>query len=344
MADIGFGIIGSGNMARVYADSLATQVKGGRFVATAGGTRAQTFGTDYGADAEASTESLLARPDIDVAIIATPHSTHKALAVAAAKAGKHVYLEKPMALDIAECDEIIEACHRADVQLTIAKQTRHMQMSMKAKEMIDAGQIGELRYVRPISPITGLGIAAGNHWSEEPGEGDSFLDWGAHCCDALRWFSGSDAVRVYADYANFSGMRAPDPTAAVQFRMANGVIAQVFMCYEVPAPGIGTRSNNQYFFMGSEGMIEFDLDRVRLGRGEQWETVWELPTWINPLQPSNPRRIGNSARQVQDFIDALRDGRPPTITGADGRAAIEMTQAASLSARTGQAVDLPLAG
>lgn len=343
MADVGFGIIGSGNMARVYADALATQVEGGRFVATAGGTRAPGFAADYGAEAEPSTDALLARPDVDVVVIATPHSTHLALATAAAEAGKHIYLEKPMALDVAECDQIIEACRRAGVVLTIAKQTRYMQMSMKAKELIDAGEIGELRYIRPMSPISGLGVAAGNHWSEKPGEGNGFLDWGSHCCDALRWFTGSDAVRVYADMDNFSGMPSADPTAVVQIRMANGVIAQVFMCFEVPTPGIGTNSNNQYFFMGSEGMLEFDLDRVRLGRGEAWETVWELPTWINPLQPSNPRRIGNSARQVQEFIDALREGRPPKITGEDGRAAIEMSQAATLSARTGRAVDLPLA-
>jgi predicted dehydrogenase len=343
MADVGFGIIGSGNMARVYADALATQVSGGRFVATAGGSRATTFAADYGAHPEKSIEALLARPDIDVAIIATPHSTHRPLAVAAADAGKHVYLEKPMALDITECDEIIDACRRAGVVLTIAKQTRHMQMAMKAKDLIDAGEIGELRYIRPMSPISGLGIAAGNHWSEKHGEGNGFLDWGSHCCDALRWLTGTDAVRVYADFDNFSGMPSLDPTAAVQIRMADGVIAQIFMCYEVPAPGIGTNSNNQYFIMGSTGMVEFDLDRVRLGRGEGWETVWELPTWINPLQPSNPRRIGNSARQVQDFIDSLREGRPPKITGADGRAAIEMTQAATLSAQTGRAVDLPLA-
>ncbi len=340
---VGFGIVGSGNMARVYAEALRTQVTGGRFVATALGSRAESLAAEYGAAAEPSIDAILARPDVDVAVIATPHSTHVSLAVAAAEAGKHVYLEKPMALDVAECDAIIAACERAGVLLTIAKQTRHMEMSTKAKEMIDAGEIGELRYIRPMSPIIGLGIAAGNHWSETPGEGDSFLDWGSHCCDALRWFTGSEAVRVYADYANFSSLNAPDPTAAVQFRMANGVIAQIFMCYEVPPPGMGTNSNNQYFFLGSKGMLEFDLDRVRLGRGDSWQTVWELPTWINPLQPDNPRRIGNTARQVQNFIEAVEAGRTPSITGRDGRAAIEMSQAASLSARTGRAVELPLA-
>ena len=78
------------------------------------------------------------------------------------------------------------------------------------------------------------------------------------------------------------------------------------------------------------------------GGGEAWETVWELPTWIAPFRPRDPRRIGNTARQVQGFVDALREGRAPGITGEDGRAAIEMTEAASRSAATGEAVRLPL--
>ena len=87
MSDIGFGILGSGNMATVYADDLATQVTGGRFVAVAGGTRAPAFGTEYGGDAEPTIEALLARADVDVVVIATPHSTHVSQAVAAAEEG-----------------------------------------------------------------------------------------------------------------------------------------------------------------------------------------------------------------------------------------------------------------
>jgi myo-inositol 2-dehydrogenase/D-chiro-inositol 1-dehydrogenase/scyllo-inositol 2-dehydrogenase (NAD+) len=341
MADgtLGFGILGSGNMARVYADALATQVEGGRFVATALGSRAPGFASEYGAEVEPSSEALLARPDIDVVVITTPHSTHLALGVETARAGKHVYLEKPMALNVAECDAIIAAARDAGVLLTVAKQTRHFQMSMKAKELLDQGAIGELRVVRATSPLQRWEPEG---WLADPGEGDRFLDWGAHCCDAFRWFTGSDAVRVYADYANFGGHDPLWPTALVQIRMANGAICQAFMCYEVPLPGIGTNSNNQYFLLGSEGMIEFDLDRVRLGRDDEWETVWELPTWINPLQPHNPRRIGNTARQVQNLIEAVREGRDLAVSGEDGRAAIEMTEAAARSAATGEAVALPL--
>ena len=79
-------------------------------------------------------------------------------------------------------------------------------------------------------------------WPEDPREGDAFLDWGSHACDATRWFTGADAVRVYADYDNFTHQQGePDPTACVQFRMANGVIAQILLCYEIGPSGFGTR-------------------------------------------------------------------------------------------------------
>jgi len=343
MSDVGFGFLGSGNMATVYADALATQVTGGRFVAVAGGSRAADLAARYGAQAEPSVEALLARPDVDVVVIATPHSTHLDLALATAAAGKHIYLEKPMALDSAECDRIIEACRTAGVALTVAKQTRHGDPEMLAKQLIDDGAIGDIRYVRPMSPTIGAGLAPGNHWSSDPKEGKAFLDWGCHCCDAIRWLTSSEAVRVSAEMTAFSPYpEAPDPTAVVQMRLTNGALAQIFMSYEVPEPGYGSRSNNQYSIIGSKAILEFDLDVLRLGTATGWQTLMELPTWINPLQPHNPRRIKRSALQVQGFIDALRDGRQPPITGEDGRAAVEMAEAAILAAETGQVVTLPL--
>ncbi len=341
---IGFGILGSGNMARVYADALATQAHGGRVAAIALGSRAPSLAAEFGAAVETSAEALAARSDVDAVVIATPHSTHLALALAVAAAGKHVYLEKPMALDVAECDQIIEACRRAGVRLTIAKQTRHMEMSMRAKQYIDEGKIGEILFLRPMSVTPGSGfVNVPQSWPADPREGDAFLDWGAHACDAIRWFTGAEPVRVYADYENFTGLPLESPTAMVQIRLTSKAIAQILLCYEIGPSGFGTRRNNQYHIVGTEGSIFWDLDRVELWTGDREREVWELPSWTLPdFKPRDPRRIGNTARQLDDFIAALRDGHEPAITGEDGRAAIEMTQAAKLSAQTGRAVDLPL--
>ncbi len=343
--DIGFGILGSGNMARVYGDALTTQVTGGRLVAVAMGSRAEGLAAEYGAAVEPTAEALLARPDVDVVVIATPHTTHLPLATQTAAAGKHVYLEKPMALNVAECDAIIAACRAANVKLTVAKQTRHMEMSMRAKEYIDQGLIGEILYIRPMSVTPGAGfVNVVQTWPMDPNEGDAFLDWGSHACDGIRWLTGAEAVRVYADYDNFTGNPIPDPTAVVQIRLSNRAIAQILLCYEIGPSGFGTRRNNQYQIVGTEGSIFWDLDRVELLTGSTDLKVWELPSWTLPdFKPRDPRRIGNTARQINDFIVALRDKTPLKITGEDGRAAIEMTQAANQSARTHTAVDLPLA-
>ena len=161
----------------------------------------------------------------------------------------------------------------------------------------------------------------------------------------MRWFTGAEAVRIYADYDNFTGLPLESPTAMVQVRLSSRAIAQILLCYEIGPSGFGTRRNNQYQIVGTEGSIFWDLDRVELHTGARDELVWELPSWTLPdFKPRDPRRIGNTARQIDDFIATVRAGTPPTISGADGRAAIEMTQAAKLSAQTGRAVDLPLAG
>ncbi len=167
--------------------------------------------------------------------------------------------------------------------------------------------------------------------------------WGSHCCDAIRWFTGAEAVRVYSDYENFTGLPLEGPTACVQFRLSNGVVAQILLCYEVPPSGLGTGRNNQYLVVGSEGSIFWDLDRVELVTGKRDVRVWELPSWTIPeFKPRDPRRVANTARQVQGFVDDLRGGRPPRITGVDGRAAIEMAQAASTSAAEHRVVTFPL--
>ena len=342
---VGFGILGSGNMARVYADALATQVSAGRLVAIALGTRAADLSAEFNVDDEPSVERLVARGDVDVVVIATPHSTHLPLALKVAAAGKHVYLEKPMALDVAECDAIIEACRGAGVQLTIAKQSRYMQMSMRAKSYLDEGMIGDLLFIRPMSVTPGAGfVNVPQSWPSDPREGDAFLDWGSHACDAIRWLSGAEPVRLYADYENFTGLPLESPTAMVQVRLSNKAIAQILLCYEIGPSGFGTRRNNQYQVVGTKGSIFWDLDRIELLTGARDEVVWELPSWTLPdFKPRDPRRIGNTARQVEEFAIALQTGGAPAISGADGRAAIEMTQAARLSARTGRSVEFPLA-
>lgn len=332
---LGIGIIGTGMMGGTYAEALETQVTHGRLVAVAGGSRAAALGASYGVPAEATVDSLLARRDVDVVVIATPHTTHLPLALAAAAAGKHIYLEKPMALSVAECDAILAAARAAGVRVTVASQSRYNEISMRAKTFVDDGMVGAIRMIRITSPTVGWDVPA-EGWFVNPAEGGAFLDWGPHAVDTLRWYSNSDASLAFGCFENFGAISAVDPTAMVTYRMASGAMAQLWMSYEIPAPGLG--SYMQWLLVGENGMVEFDRDRIRLGRGNAWVIDLELEPWDWTVDPKAPRRIGLTARQVEGFAAAVLDGRPSEISGEDGRAAIQMVEAAIRSARTGQAV------
>jgi predicted dehydrogenase len=338
---IGFGIIGTGMMGSTYAEALRTQVPHGRLVAVAGGSRAPALAGSYGVEAMPSVDALLARGDVDVVVIATPHTTHLPLALAAASARKHIYLEKPMALSIAQCDQILAAAHEADILVTVASQARYNEISMRARELIEDGTIGPIRMFRVTSPTVGWDVPA-DGWFVDPNEGGAYLDWGPHGCDTLRWFTGSEATLAFGMFHNFDGIPALDPSAMVSYRLASGAMAQLWMSYEIPAPGLG--SYMQWLCVGSRGMLDFTRDTLRVGRDQSWTTALELPAWDWTVDPKSPRRIGLTARQVEQFARALEESGTPDISGEDGRAAIEMVEAAIESARTGAAVSIPPAG
>src|SRR5262245_46882490 len=113
MDEIQIGIVGSGDMGGVYAEATSRHVEGGRLVAIHGGRRAPGLAADYCVEHVACFDELLARRDVDAVIIATPHAQHVSQVVAAAQAGKHILVEKPMALDTAECDAMIAAARGA---------------------------------------------------------------------------------------------------------------------------------------------------------------------------------------------------------------------------------------
>ncbi len=340
---VGFGLLGSGFMAHTYAECLAKHVPDGRLVAVAGGSRAPGLADEYGVAAEPSAEALLARSDIDAVIIATPHSTHLPLTQAAAAAGKHVYIEKPMAVTLAECDAMIAACEAAGVLLNVNNVTRHRASPRTAKRLLQEGRIGDLRIVRVLSSVIGY-LPDDHGWAHKAGEGGAWLDMGVHMFDALRWFTDSEVEIVFARVEDFSGDPNQRRTGMAEVVMRSGVIAQVLICLEMPAPGLGSQS--QWTLIGSEGIIESDsYGKVRLGRGEDWEEVFEMPSFALNEDVYSPIRLEAFAEQTQEFATAVRAGvgsASSALRGADGRAAVEIVEAGARSSATGEAVRLPI--
>jgi predicted dehydrogenase len=353
MERVGFGLVGSGYMGRTYAACLTRHVPNGRLVAVWGGRRASATAHEFGVEAAPSLEALVGRADIDAVLITSPHSAHCSQAEAAAAAGKHVYIEKPMALDVAECDAIIQACDAAGVRLTVNFVTRFRDAPLAMKRLVDDGTIGDIRMIEMrgtwtsfiledvVDEATGRVIIPRKDWAFDPAEGSQFLDWGVHETDALRWLTGSEAVRAYAEYRTYGTPPPADLSAMIHYAMASGVMASLLMTYEVPEPGIVP--NDVTRIIGSGGIIEADhYGAVRLGKGSSWEVVAEQVAFDFLGDYLDPNRLKGFAAQVEDFAGAIQGGREPAVTGADGRAAVEMVEAADRSAATGQVVELPL--
>jgi predicted dehydrogenase len=340
-----FGVVGAGAMGEIYAECLDGRVQGASLVAIAGGSRAPALAAKHAVVATSTLEALLERTDVDALVIASPTQLHRSQVEAAARAGRHVLVEKPMAVTLLDCDAMIAACRAAGVSLAVNSVTRFRRGIALAKRLVDEGRIGDLRMIRHTYGYIEGNYVGGKAWTARPDAGSPFLDQGAHCNDVLRWFTGSEAVLAGAHYASYTADPPPNQSAMVSFVFRSGVMAQLWASYELPSPGLGPRGwTIEYLFVGSEGIIDVEYyGGCRLGRDGRWETLYQHPVVDIAANPLDPNRIYPYTDQLQDFVDALAAGRPPLVTGEDGRAGIEMALAADRAAATGQTVRFPFA-
>ncbi|HEY1294383.1 MAG TPA: Gfo/Idh/MocA family oxidoreductase [Chloroflexota bacterium] len=337
--EIGIGIIASGYMGRTYAECLARYNTGARLVAVAGGSRAPALANDYGINAEPSVEALLQREDVHAVIITSPQSAHAEHTALAAQHGKHVLVEKPMATATQECRNMIEACRQHDVRLSVIKPWRYRGSTRRLYESIQRGEIGDVRmltlwWLYPRIPFIG------KEWFRDPKEGGLFLDAGSHCFDYLRWIAGAEPTRLYAQVANYNHDSETPRSTMTTLTFANGVMATLWLSYEVPSPG-WEQTDFRARVVGSTGNLDaHGYGAFQLGRGDTWETQYEQAPMDYVNRPMEFVRLEAFVDMVQDFIDALRDGREPPVTGQDGLAAVAMVEAGYRSSALGQAVDL----
>lgn len=335
------GVVGSGFMGRTWSEVAANHATGTTLVAVAGGRRADALAADYGVPCDASPEVLIARADVDLVVLSSPPAVHMAQTLAAAAAGKHVLVEKPMAQDAGESAAMVDACRAAGVRLSVVSQHRFRDTPAAARKLIADGAIGDVRMIR----LTGAEVgwwdlkARGDEWKLDPAQQTAWASWSAHGCDLIRWLSGSEPVRAFARITNFSGT-PPDvgQSAMALYEMASGALVQIWMTYETPKPGLA--SNWEFVIMGSEGIIDLDpYGQLRLGRGDGWAVVAEMPSF-DPLDANDPIRLRAYARQLEDLVAAVHGGHDPLVSGDEGRRTTAMLTAAEGSARSGAAIEL----
>jgi predicted dehydrogenase len=336
-----FGVFGSGFMGETWARVIARHVPEATLVAISGGRRAGELAETFGVEA-LDQEALLARPDIDAVVVATPVPTHRPLAEAAARAGKHVLVEKPMTNTRADADAMVAAADAAGVRLAICSQHRYRGAPMAAKAAIDTGRIGTIRMIRIFGPNAGWDIPA-DSWNSQRAQVSPYMDWGAHACDIVRWLTGAEASLAFAQFASYTDIPPEDQSSMATYTLDNGVLVQIWLTYELPPPTLG--SAMQLLIAGSDGIIELDsYGTVRLATPSGgWETIFEQPPF-DPLDAEDSIRLQAYATQLRDLMAAIAEGRDPQVSGRQGANTTSWLEAAERSAASGESVRLSLTG
>lgn len=299
-----------------------------------------------------SVERALADPAIHVVDLCLPHHLHAPVAIQAARAGKHVFVEKPIANTLDEADAMIAACREHGVLLMVDQTKRYQNRHRTLKQLLDEGYIGEPILVKAayLQDIT----YAWHHMEPERLQGywkhDGVISGiGIHVLDLLRWLIG-EAVEVQA-IATTSDLidpgRTTEDTGLMLLRFANGCVGEATVSYVLKDPryaaGWDAMPIQIYGRRGAITMDESDTITVTS------ETMTGLPgPGLFRLQTKPPvgaprMPVEGMAGAIEHLLDCLETGARPLTHGEDARASLALVEAAYRAVREGRAVRLPLA-
>jgi myo-inositol 2-dehydrogenase/D-chiro-inositol 1-dehydrogenase len=270
-------------------------------------------------------------PGVDVVYILTPPSTHRALAIEAIEAGKHVVVEKPIAIELADAEAMIEAAERAGVKLMVAFNMRFRKGFGRLKEAVDSGSLGE-----PIhfwSQRLGIGVGPGPNWRTTPellcGMSIESL---SHDIDLVRWIAG-EVVDVRANiYASRPDLPRFDDNANVVLTLANGGTATIHAswCSHLARNSRGVIGTQGTAMLEGSGLWNLDRFHVKTKRMEH-ETIEVLNDKLD---------VQSYREESRHFLDCVANDRQPTVTGRDGLVALRISHAILTSHRESRVVAL----
>jgi predicted dehydrogenase len=339
------GIVGCGNIAQIHAEALST-VEGAALVACCDADldRATALAAASGADiATDSLSDFYERGQLDAVLICTPHPAHEAVVVAAAAAGVHVLCEKPIAVRLEEADRMIAATDAAGVAFGVIFQRRFWPAAQRMRKAIDDGLLGKLTFGaaynhlwRPESYFAK--DAWRGKWETEGG--GVMMNQAVHTVDLLQWFMGP-AVEVYGRIATLRHGAYIDveDTVAATLVFGSGALGSI-EAFTTVEPEFGFR----VAIRGDNGATAsvHELPEGTQGVNDLWtfepgaseRAGWEAAERGHPGFPSFHRL------QIAEFLDAVRYGRTPAVTGRDARNSLAIILGIYESSRTGQPVRL----
>ena len=352
-------LVGCGKVGHLHAAALKSLPES-EFVAVCGRTpeKAKSFAEKYGVTAFTDVGEMLARSKAEAICICTPHPEHAAPTIAAAQAGVHAIVEKPLASTLEDCDAMLAAARENKTIISTICQRRFYPPCQRIRRAIDEGKIGK----------PALGIATIFGWRDEayyksdPWRGSWKLEGGGvlvnqspHQLDLLTWYMGEiDEVFGYWANLNHPYIEVEDTAIAVVRFKGGGLGNIVVSNSQNPAlnarvsvhgtngASLGVQTDGGAMFVpGVTGISEAPFNDIWTIRGEEQS----LPQWkeedarlfasVNPMEYFH--RL-----QIQDFLRAIIERRAPSITGEDGRRTVELFTAIYRATREGKPVKFPV--
>jgi predicted dehydrogenase len=326
MDDLGVAIFGAGRAGHAHARAIS-RTSGARLVAVfdVDRERADVFAETHGCLAFTSSDEVLKRGDVQLVMVALPNFLHERSAIDSASAGKHIFMEKPMADTLEECDRMLAAVERAGVHLFVAHSQRYFASTIRAREILQTGSLG-----RPVFATDTwykpFGVENRLPWFLDRATGGGmWLMNGAHMVDRTCWVLDTQVVSVRAWIGSpFHGLPADDADL-VFLQLANGQHATIVHA-GYKARGV---EKCEVEVTCSNGMLVFDSysNRLAVDSNGKYE-----PIVVQPTEPF--------AEELKNLVGAIRGEEPLKVSPAWGRHIVEVLLAAEESSRTGREVTI----
>ena len=325
---LGICLIGCGRAGMIHARNYKNKVENARMVAcvdaveAAAKAAAEEMGitkyyTDY--------HEILNDPEVDAVVVVAPTDLHKQIVIDCAAAGKHIFCEKPMAMTVEECDEMIEACDKAGVKLQIGFMRRFDASFREAKRLVESGAIGDLVQIHSNT----RGPSKPRPWMYDIKMSNGILaEVNSHDIDAVRWIADSDIESVYAVAGNFRNPEAkeqyPDYYDSV---LMNGTLKNgVHFCID-GAAYVQYGYDSKMEIIGTKGKINVgrsDKEFVHCTTVEGGTTTPFINSWMTLF-------IDAYLAEDTSFVNAVLNDTPVEVSGVDGRMAVATVEAGNCS-------------
>ena len=311
-------------MGRRHAENLARTVDGARLVAVtdADESTRERVAKELGTSASASVDELLQRTDVRAVVVASPKRFHEEHAVSAAKAGKDVFLEKPIATSLEGADRVIAAARKSGIRLQVGFQRRYDPAYAEARKLVSGGALGRPLLYRGVNRDLLAPVGPPSSMDTD----DILTESAIHDLDGACWMMSDEVVGVRATLA-IVGDRATSPSSdltMVELAFFRGAVAHVE----------AMRGARYAYDIRSEILCESGAVIVG-GFGQTMLTVLRAGERRDDLFPGFLERYADAyVAELRDFVAGVLDRRPPAVTGEDGRRALAIAFAGARSAAT----------